>query len=79
MEVAVEATPGPDPRPRAFRLGTARRAVEAVIDRWPGRDHLYLKVRAGDGGIYLLRRERDGRWRLWLYRSTAAGPPLSGD
>jgi hypothetical protein len=79
MEITVE--PGPGREPAAFVLAGRRWAVEAVLDRWPGSGHLYLKVRAEDGGIYLLRREdATGRWELWLFDTGAdgGGPPLSG-
>lgn len=82
MEVTIEPGPGPGDPPRAFVQGESRRAIEAVLDRWPGTDHTYLKVRADDGGTYILRLETaTGRWEVWLFRRTGdeAGPPLSGD
>jgi len=81
MEITIEPGPEPEETPRAFSLGPQRRRIEAVLDRWPGSGHLYLKVRADDGGIYILRREdATGRWELWLFETAADGklPPVSG-
>ena len=58
-----------------------RKLIDMVLDRWPGKGYLYLKVRANDGAIYILRREdASGRWELWLFDAGADGalPPLSG-
>lgn len=80
MEVTIE--PGPGRLPQAFTLGSQRRGVVEILDRWPGFGYLYLKVRADDGGTYILRREdASGRWDLWLFRAPreAAGPPLAGE
>ncbi|KPV40688.1 hypothetical protein AN478_05905 [Thiohalorhabdus denitrificans] len=81
QEVTVEPGAGPEEAPRAFFLGGRRQEVAVVLDRWPGSGYLYLKVRAGDGGIYILRREEaTGRWALRLYDAGPGKgrPPLSG-
>ncbi|MFP4560925.1 MAG: hypothetical protein ACLFRB_09070 [Thiohalorhabdus sp.] len=80
-EVTVEPGTAPEQAPRAFFLGRSRKEVVAVLDRWPGCGYLYLKVRAGDGGIFILRREEaTGRWALRLFDAGPGRgrPPLSG-
>jgi len=81
MEVPVELGSVPERVPRAFHLGGRREEVAAVLDRWPGSGYLYLKVRAGDGGTYILRREdATGRWELRLFHAGDGGQlPLSGE
>jgi hypothetical protein len=69
--LTVETAPDPsgDAPPARFRLGA--HAVEAVevLDRWPGGDHLYVKLLGSDGATYILRRGLDrGDWRLVLFR-----------
>ncbi|MFB6260105.1 MAG: hypothetical protein ABEJ96_07020, partial [Thiohalorhabdaceae bacterium] len=65
MEITVDTGRKPDGTPNGFSLGGRYLSVNEIIDRWPGEDHLYLKVRAGDGGLYLLRRDdTTHRWRL---------------
>lgn len=81
MAIPVTVIPDADGSPRAFVLGDRRRQVAAVLDRWPGTGHLYVKLRAEDGGTYILRREdATGRWQLWLYQGKAGPepPPPSG-
>ncbi len=67
--------------PSRFRIGQSYREVREVLDRWPGEDYLYLKVRADDGGIYILRRQEEAAgWELVVYSDQ--GRPetrLSGD
>lgn len=54
--------------PRRFRLGTRELAVSEVLDRWLGPDHRYFKVRADDGGTYLLRHDTAAaRWEMTFY------------
>ena len=55
-------------RPLRFHIGRKRREVVDVLDRWYGEDHDYFKVRADDGGVYVLRYRRDGdAWELVQY------------
>lgn len=53
--------------PRSFYLGERRVEVAAVLDRWRGEDHEYVKLDASDGNRYILRfdRERDA-WELHM-------------
>jgi hypothetical protein len=56
--------------PRTFTLGQRPRLVTEVIDRWLDPKHRYFKVRADDGGIYLLcHNTRSTHWQLTLYDS----------
>ena len=81
MEITIMPHSEPGLPPRGFFLGDNRKLIDMVLDRWPGKGYLYLKVRANDGAIYILRREdASGRWELWLFDAGAEGalPPLSG-
>ncbi|MEJ5357750.1 MAG: hypothetical protein WHT06_03675 [Desulfobacterales bacterium] len=78
MEIRVE--PGDEAllsgplSPRAVWLGERRLAVVEVLDRWAGAEADYVKIRAEDGGLYILRRElRTGLWELAAYQ----GPEIS--
>jgi hypothetical protein len=65
--VTVEADPDPagEALPGRFRLGGRTIEVAEVLDRWPGADHLYVKVRGSDGATYILRQGLNhGGWRL---------------
>ncbi|MGZ6125641.1 MAG: hypothetical protein ACXWLR_11820 [Myxococcales bacterium] len=70
MDVRVDCYAGHrgEETPRRFELGGRVREVEEVIDRWYGPDHRYFKVRAGDGGVYILRHdEPSDRWELVVF------------
>jgi hypothetical protein len=43
--------------PRSFRLDTRLILVWEVLDRWPGQDYRYLKIRSVDDVIYFLRHD----------------------
>jgi hypothetical protein len=48
--------------------------VAEVLDRWPGEDYCYYRVRATDGAFYILRHdERDDSWRIAAF---SRGDPL---
>jgi len=69
MKVQVHCYAGmkADERPVRFRLGEHEYMVEEVLDQWYGPDHLFFRVRADDGKVYILRRETsvpDGEWDL---------------
>ena len=54
--------------PARFALGTRELNVVDIIDRWLDPDHTYFKVRADDGGVYILRHDiGQGRWELKLF------------
>jgi hypothetical protein len=71
MIVEVESYSGfkADERPLRFRLGERWLAVEEVVDRWYDPDATYFRVRADDGGVYILRhREQTDLWTLETFR-----------
>lgn len=44
--------------------------VVEVVDRWPGEDLQYFRVRAADGGTYILRHAGlSDRWELVFFRA----------
>lgn len=54
--------------PAAFTIGGARRTVVELIDAWLAPDHRYFKLKADDGGIYILRHDTSsGDWELVFY------------
>ncbi len=72
LEIDVHWQQGPtgDPEPLIFRIADADRAVAEVLDRWPGSDYGYVKLRGDDGGLYILRYEdAGGRWTIMFYDS----------
>jgi hypothetical protein len=73
MRVAVECYAGriADERPVRFRLDQCEYLVEEVLDQWYGPDHVFFKVRADDGNVYILRHETsvpNGEWDLASFR-----------
>jgi len=69
MSVQVKCHAGrkADERPVNFRLDGHLHMVEQVLDQWYGPNHLFFKIRADDGGLYVLRHETsvpDGEWEL---------------
>lgn len=72
LEIAVEPDGMDAGEPRAFLLAGHWIEIARVLDRWPGSDHLYLKVQNPEGDLFLLRRDDPtGRWSLHSFR---AGP-----
>jgi hypothetical protein len=56
-------------RPTGFMLGNKRFGIAEIIDRWYGPDHLYFKIRADDGNIYILKHDEiQDQWDLEYYR-----------
>lgn len=56
--------------PRRFLLGERVVTVVEVLDRWLSPEHRYFKLRADDGGVYILRHDVvRGDWVLTLYDS----------
>lgn len=60
-----------DERPVRFRLDGHSYIVESVLDQWHGPEHTFFKVRADDGGLYILRHHTsvpDREWELVSFR-----------
>lgn len=58
-------------RPVSFVMGERKYLVADLIDRWYGPDHLYFKVRADDGNIYILKcDETSDKWELEFFEKT---------
>jgi hypothetical protein len=73
MRVDVERDESGAGNPKCVRL--RGRSIEIVenIDRWPGSDHCYFKVRGDDENLYILRLdEPHDRWELVLFQSPNA-------
>ncbi|HXY48687.1 MAG TPA: hypothetical protein VEI01_04485 [Terriglobales bacterium] len=73
MELEVDGYSGwkADERPIRFRLWGHQYLVEKVLDQWYGPGDDYYKVRADDGNLYILRRQRsnpEGTWHLVSFR-----------
>jgi len=46
--------------------------VKRVIDRWYGKDHVYLKVIGEEDEVWILRRGKGEGWRIILYEAPEA-------
>jgi hypothetical protein len=73
VTVKVECYSGykADERPVRFLLGERWLTVEDVLDRWYDPHAIYFRVRADDGGVYVLKHdEREDAWTLESFRAT---------
>lgn len=73
MKLSVECYSGRkgDERPVRFWLERKEYRVEAVLDQWYDPEHIFYKVRADDGNLYILRQSTsrpDGHWQLVSFR-----------
>ena len=73
MKVRAECYAGgkADEKPRRFRLDEREYLVEEILDQWYAPEHLFFKVRASDGKLYILRQQTsspDGEWELISFR-----------
>ena len=60
--------------PRRLQLGARVIEVAEILDRWFGNDHRYVKLRGGDGRLYIIRHDvPSGRWELTLYDRRGPG------
>ena len=69
IEVETDADDRGIEKPKRIRLD--RRVVEVVetIDRWPGGDYCYFKVKGDDGNLYILRlNEACHSWELTMFQ-----------
>lgn len=77
MKVQVQCYAGrvAEERPVRFRLDEHEYLVEDVLDQWYGPEHVFFKLRADDGNVYILRHETatpDGVWDLVSFREGGA-------
>lgn len=55
--------------PTRFGWPDAMRDVLHVDDWWPGEDHCYFRVRASDGGTYILRHDQPAQaWEVVVFQ-----------
>lgn len=59
-------------RPVRFNVRERDHIVEEVLDYWDGLDGTYFKVRADDGNLYILLRQKAGGADEWTLQ--AIGP-----
>ena len=74
MRVRVECYAGhrDSERPVRFLVENHSCFVCEVLDQWYGLEHLFFKVRADDGNVYILRHDTsvpDREWELVSFRS----------
>jgi len=81
MKLEVECYSGrkADERPVRFRLDEHEYLVEEVLDQWYGPADSYFKVRADDGNLYILRRERRLRPQARGILSPSGNCPTNAD
>jgi hypothetical protein len=54
-----------DERPVRFWLEDIVHSVEAVLDQWYDPEHIFYKVRADNGNLYILRQQTSTPERTW--------------
>jgi len=75
MRIEVESDRGDNgiERPRRIRLNGRVIEIVEAIDRWPGRDYHYFKVKGDDGNLYILRLDEARHdWELTMFQSPPA-------
>jgi uncharacterized protein (UPF0128 family) len=73
MKVQVECYAGrkAEEKPLRFRIDGHEYIVEEVLDQWYGPEHIFFKIQADDGNLYVLRHHTsvpDGEWDLVSFR-----------
>ena len=79
MQIEVESDTDDSGIEKLKRIRLDGRVVEIVetIDRWPGRDYYYFKVKGEDGNVYILRLdEARDNWELTMFQSQRLPSPL---
>lgn len=73
VQVESEASNEGIEMPKRLRLDGRNVEIVENVDRWPGPDYSYFKVRDRDGNIYILRLDevRD-QWELIMFQSPLA-------
>lgn len=57
--------------PTRFGPSGSEHEVAEILDRWPGEDHAYFKVRTTSGDLYILRHDTDsGAWEISVFRES---------
>lgn len=71
LTIRVETYAGyrDDEYPRRFHLGERQLDVDAILDRWVSPERRYFKVRADDGGVYILCHDEQQGWTLHFFDS----------
>jgi len=60
---------GAEPVPLRFGPNGSEHDVAEVLDRWPGEDHLYFKVRTTEDDLYILRFDTNGQeWEISVFK-----------
>jgi hypothetical protein len=73
IEVESDTGDGGIERPRCIRLNERVIVIVETIDRWPGQDYYYFKVKGDDGNLYILRLDEARReWELTMFQSPPA-------
>lgn len=75
MHITVESQAGHRglPLPRRFQLDGRSIDVVEIVDQWPGRDHVYFKVKGADDNVYILRLdETDATWEMTMFQTPQA-------
>lgn len=75
MKLIVECYSGrkADERPSRFWLDGKPNRVKALLDQWYDPEHIFYKVRADDGNLYILRQQTstpEGTWDLVSFQQT---------
>jgi hypothetical protein len=82
MMVRVECAEGDrgEPVPTRLFIGEREVGLAELLDRWPGSDHTYLKMRAEGGATFILRHDLvRGIWEMTMYEAATPGrTDLSG-
>jgi hypothetical protein len=71
MQIEVESEAGDSgiERPKRIRLDERVVDIVEILDRWPGRDYYYFKVKGDDGNLYILRlNEARDSWELTMFQ-----------
>ena len=71
MRIEVESDAGESgiEKPRRIRLDGRVVEIVETIDRWPGPDYYYFKVKGDDGNLYILRlNEARREWELTMFQ-----------
>ena len=73
IQVESDAGDGGIEKPKRIRLDARIVEIIEIIDRWPGRDYYYFKVKGDDGNLYILRwDEARDNWELTMFQSPPA-------